>query len=725
MTAASQVLNLFCCAVLVCSDASSLPALLYRSRNDSSIDSPSECNNAALSDNSPCEFSAAGKSIKSSSTSGRNRKSSTNEPLKQRSSSRSSTSNTGAPLRLTDSYWNNKFEAVFKRKTEGGSLRNSELGAIAVTEDGDWDSDMERVGDTDEYAYGQEEIDYYRGRRASDDTIDSSDDEHRLKGGVGLCGSPLEPLDDDSSSCDWSSSKNSGSTVAGQKVEVSTANWQLDDDNAADTAIATNTTKQTGHQQKQQHANTTATTATATAANHTHNDSAQMTADELMMKQMRIAFLCDSATPSVSDGLVASRRTSTSASTAHIAATKLKQQQPQQQHSRRRSSSASSSSTQAPADTSKGGTVWRHDVLLRALQSDASIDVSIDSSNNDDTDICSNRSGSSHSDSQQSITSTVTVAAGNGTRTTTVGIRAATDSRSADATKLHTGDIAKPPQQQQQQQQQPHSTAPAAGTLAAAADSTHCAKQQTVKLIQPLVSTITTQKHPVNAAAAVVQTNTVAVSVPKHAQPAENSRRTSNAAADATVIISSSSAVKPSAVRGGGKLWQCATDALQLSTSQHIATDRSIINSSSRRSSLQHQQQHPVTTATAAAAAAVAAAAHPKSYPCSPTRLSSISNVSSTSATVTAAATAMVSSNSLSTPTSPTGYIIKHPTIELPYNELKGIGKPASSLGIDPYKREQHLSENEFYTVFQCDRRAFYALPKWRQLSKKKAALLF
>jgi trimeric autotransporter adhesin len=703
----------------VCCVASCLLAYLYRSRNDSSFDSPSECNTAALSDNSTSESSAAARSTKSSSSSGRNRKSSTNEPLKQQSSSRSSTSNAGAPLRLTDSYWNNKFEAVFMRKTEGGSLRNSELGAIAVTEDGEWDSDMERVGDADEYAYSQEEIDYYRGRRASNDTIDSSDDEHRIKGGVGLCGSPLEPLGDDGSSCDWSSSNDNGSKVTGQKVEVSTANWQLGDDNAAaDSTSAITTTKQNGHQQKQQHANTTATTATASVAKHTHNDSAQMTADELM-KQMRIAFLCDSATPSVSDGLVASsRRSSTSTSTAHIAVTKLKQQQ-QQQHSRRRSSSASSSSTQAPADTTKGGTVWRHDALLHALQSDASIDVSIDSSVNDDTDICSNRSGSSHSDSQQSITSTATVAAGNGIRSTTTGNTGAAESRSADAIKLHTADTAKhvQQQQQQQQQQQPHSIATAASTLAAAADSAQCAQQQTAQLIQPLDSKLLKQKHSVNAAAAGVQTNTAVAIIANPAQLAENSRRTSNAAADA---ICSSSAVKPSAIRGGGKLWQYATDALQLSASQHMATDRTINSSSSRRSSLQHQQQQLVTTAAAAAAVA-----HPKSYPCSPTKMSSTSNNSSTSATATTVTTAVVCGNSLSTPTSPTGYISKHPTIELPYNELKGIGKPASSLGIDPYKREQHLSDAEFYAVFQCDRRAFYALPKWRQLSKKKAALLF
>jgi Villin headpiece domain len=613
------------------------------------------------------------------------------------------------------------------RKTEGGSLRNSELGAIAVTEDGEWDSDMERVGDNnddvDEYAYGKEEIDYYRGRRASDDTIDSSDDEHCKR--VGLCGSPLEPLDDDSS-CDWNSSNNnnnsskttSSSKGAGQKVEVSTANWQLDDDAAADNDD-TNAVKAANRpQQRQQRANTT--DIAVSSAESTRSDSVQMTLDE-----MRIAFLCDSATPSVSDGLVASRRTSSSASAAHIAAAK----QQQQQYARRRSSSTSSAS-QSHADTSKGGTAWRHDALLHALQSDASIDVSISSSMNDDTDICSNRSCSSHSDSQQSITSTATVAAGKGATSTGNSSRTPTIVRSADATKLQQADTAK---QTQQQQQRPHihSTANTASTTsaAAAANSTHSTQQQTVQQMQQLHSAVPIQKQTVTATSIGMQNNTAATTTSATtaahlAQPTESSHQ-NDIAADTTDAICSSSSVKPSAIRAGAKLWQCASNALQLSTSQHSTNDNSINSSRSRRSSLQQQQQQSATAATTAAAAVQ----HPNSNPCSPTRMNTVSscNGSSTSPVTNAAATgaAVTSGTSLSTPTSPTGYISKHPTIELSYNELKGIGKLASSLGVDPYRREQHLSEAEFYSVFKCDRQAFYAMPKWRQLSKKKAALLF
>merc|ERR1719313_1866621 len=54
------------------------------------------------------------------------------------------------------------------------------------------------------------------------------------------------------------------------------------------------------------------------------------------------------------------------------------------------------------------------------------------------------------------------------------------------------------------------------------------------------------------------------------------------------------------------------------------------------------------------------------------------------------------------------------------HEELKG--KPKD---VDPAKREQYLSDDDFQTIFGMDRAAFGALPKWKQNNAKKAKDLF
>ncbi|KAG7318754.1 hypothetical protein KOW79_017228 [Hemibagrus wyckioides] len=60
-----------------------------------------------------------------------------------------------------------------------------------------------------------------------------------------------------------------------------------------------------------------------------------------------------------------------------------------------------------------------------------------------------------------------------------------------------------------------------------------------------------------------------------------------------------------------------------------------------------------------------------------------------------------------------------------PLEEL--INKSAEELpeGVDPARREKHLSDEDFFSVFQMSKDGFYALPQWRQLDMKKKHGLF
>lgn len=56
------------------------------------------------------------------------------------------------------------------------------------------------------------------------------------------------------------------------------------------------------------------------------------------------------------------------------------------------------------------------------------------------------------------------------------------------------------------------------------------------------------------------------------------------------------------------------------------------------------------------------------------------------------------------------------------YEDLKAVPYPD---GVDPKRREAHLSLAEFHEVVGMDKAAFYGQPKWKQVQQKKKLLLF
>ncbi|XP_065882928.1 actin-binding LIM protein 1-like isoform X2 [Dysidea avara] len=60
-----------------------------------------------------------------------------------------------------------------------------------------------------------------------------------------------------------------------------------------------------------------------------------------------------------------------------------------------------------------------------------------------------------------------------------------------------------------------------------------------------------------------------------------------------------------------------------------------------------------------------------------------------------------------------------------PLKELQLIGKMKLPADVDRTKLERHLSDEEFYQVFNMAKEGFYKLAKWKQISLKKNAYLF
>lgn len=63
-----------------------------------------------------------------------------------------------------------------------------------------------------------------------------------------------------------------------------------------------------------------------------------------------------------------------------------------------------------------------------------------------------------------------------------------------------------------------------------------------------------------------------------------------------------------------------------------------------------------------------------------------------------------------------------HLGIVAAYDDLKAVPYPA---GVDPKRREAHLSLAEFHEVVGMDKAAFYGQPKWKQVQQKKKLHLF
>lgn len=62
-------------------------------------------------------------------------------------------------------------------------------------------------------------------------------------------------------------------------------------------------------------------------------------------------------------------------------------------------------------------------------------------------------------------------------------------------------------------------------------------------------------------------------------------------------------------------------------------------------------------------------------------------------------------------------------SMQFPYDQLKAPGPYPS--GIDVLRRETYLSNEEFQQLFGMDQAAFAAMPKWKQVNKKKELGLF
>ena len=66
--------------------------------------------------------------------------------------------------------------------------------------------------------------------------------------------------------------------------------------------------------------------------------------------------------------------------------------------------------------------------------------------------------------------------------------------------------------------------------------------------------------------------------------------------------------------------------------------------------------------------------------------------------------------------------------VEVSYARLRSdCNSPAQvrRLGVDPLRRERALSTPEFVGIFGVEKDEFFKLPRWKQESSKRHALLF